>query len=60
MKQLDITGYKPSAALLVALINSDELAIMNLSGVNEDWARQAVANLQDEIAMFRAELERRE
>jgi uncharacterized small protein (DUF1192 family) len=58
MKQLDITGYKPSAELLVALIKSDELAIMNLSGVNEDWARQAIANLHDEIARFHAELER--
>jgi uncharacterized small protein (DUF1192 family) len=59
MKQLDITGYKPSTELLVALIKSDELAIMNLFGVNEDWARQAVAYLHEEIARFRAELERR-
>jgi hypothetical protein len=57
LKPLDLTGYKPSPELLETLIRSNELAIMNLSGVNDDWARRAIATMRQEIARFRARLE---
>jgi hypothetical protein len=59
MKPLDLTNYKPSPELLETLIRSNELAIMNLSGVDKPWAQRAIATMQQENARFRARLEGR-
>jgi hypothetical protein len=57
MKPLDISTYKPSPELLETLIRSNELAIMRLTGMRDEWATKAIATLQKEIAVFRAKLE---
>ena len=55
-KPLDLAGYKPSPELLIALIKSDELAIMNLTGITDEWATQAIRTLEAEVARLRAAL----
>ncbi len=57
MKPLDLTGYKPSPELLETLIRSNELAIMRLTGMPDEWAQKAIATMQQENARFRARLE---
>ncbi len=54
---LDLTGYKPSPELLETLIRSNELAIMNLTGMTDEWATQAIRVMEAEIVRFRAALD---